>query len=491
MDRSHMDGRMTPDDEHVPCLRTNNGGGHNLSPTDPDSPMSWPFIQKAYVSAVAFFFVFTIMYGTTTYTAAISAIPEAYDISQRTAILGFTLPFFGVFFAPIYTPHLAERYGRRPIYFMSFPLFLMCVIVIGLATKASTLLAFRFLAGYFGGPCVVLIEGTFADVWDGRRTVTYYSFLTLASYLGAAAGLIIGGFVFESKGPAWLSWVTLMFGCAALAFGSFMPETYNREILRTRIRFNRSGIKLPCAQSGVTQAEMARITFLTPIKMLFFEPLVTLISLYLGLNFAVVFQWFISVPIALAGNYNFDVSDSGLAFISAVVGVILAALSCILIEALLSSSAKKNMDHIEKRLIPAMFGAILATGSLFWVAYTAKPSIHHLAPISGTGVYVWGNAMILISFISYLFDAYPPAGTLSGLTTAACFRLACAGVVPIFLPDMLTNLMGDWTFSLFGIISGVMGTFPFVLYWFGPGWRKGSRYVAKWKSIPSEAHGME
>lgn len=129
------------------------------------------------------------MYGTTTYTAAISAIPEAYDISQRTAILGFTLPFFGVFFAPIYTPHLAERYGRRPIYFMSFPLFLMCVIVIGLATKASTLLAFRFLAGYFGGPCVVLIEGTFADVWDGRRTVTYYSFLTLASYLGAAAGM--------------------------------------------------------------------------------------------------------------------------------------------------------------------------------------------------------------------------------------------------------------------------------------------------------------
>lgn len=60
MDRSHMDGRMTPDDEHAPCLRTNNGGGHNLSPTDPDSPMSWPFIQKAYVSAVAFFFVFTM-----------------------------------------------------------------------------------------------------------------------------------------------------------------------------------------------------------------------------------------------------------------------------------------------------------------------------------------------------------------------------------------------------------------------------------------------
>jgi MFS family permease len=130
------------------------------------------------------------MYGTTTYTVAVGAIPEAFGVSQRVAVLGFTMPFFGVFFAPIYTPHLSERYGRRPIYFTSFPLFCLCVIVIGLATNVSTLLAFRFLAGLFGGPCVVLIEGTFADVWSANKTVTYYSFLTLASYLGAAAGMV-------------------------------------------------------------------------------------------------------------------------------------------------------------------------------------------------------------------------------------------------------------------------------------------------------------
>ncbi|EMT71064.1 Polyamine transporter 4 [Fusarium odoratissimum] len=431
--------------------------------------MSWSILKKVYVSACSFFFVFVIMYGTTTYTAAISAIPEAFGVSQRVAVLGFTMPFFGVFFAPIYTPHLSERHGRRPIYFTSFPLFCLCVIVIGLATNISTLLAFRFLAGLFGGPCVVLIEGTFADVWPANKTVTYYSFLTLASYLGAAAGPIIGGFVFAAKGPAWLSWVTLIFATAALAFGSFMPETYGREILRTRIRYNRSGIRLPCAQS---------------------EPLVILISLYLGLNFAVVFQWFISVPAALGATYGFGVRQSGLAFVSAIVGVILALLTSSLIEALLSSRAKRNMEDIEKRLVPAMFGAFLAAGSLFWVAFTATPSIHYLAPISGTAVYVWGNAMVLISFISYLFDAYPPAGTLSALTTAACFRLVCAGTVPVFILDMLTNLGGAWTFSLFGIISGVMTPFPFVLYWFGPHWRSKSRYGARWTAIP-EVHTME
>jgi MFS family permease len=106
--------------------------------------------------------------GTTTFTAAIGAIPDAIDITMRTALVGFTLPFFGVFFAPIYTPHLAKLFGRRPIYLVSLPLFLLCVVVIGLSTGISTLPAFRFLAGGgeggFGGPCVALIEGTFADV---------------------------------------------------------------------------------------------------------------------------------------------------------------------------------------------------------------------------------------------------------------------------------------------------------------------------------------
>lgn len=113
---------------------------------------------------------------------------EAYNTSKRIALFGFTLPFFGVFFAPLYTPHVAERYGRRPIYFASMPLFSLCVVVIGITTDISTLLAFRFLAGLFGGPCLVLIEGTFADIWSAQRTVTYYSFLAMSQYLGAAFG---------------------------------------------------------------------------------------------------------------------------------------------------------------------------------------------------------------------------------------------------------------------------------------------------------------
>lgn len=124
---------------------------------------------------------------------AIPDVVKGYDTTLHLAILGFTLPFFGVAAAPLYTPHLSERWGRRPIYWTAIPLFMLCVVVIGLAPNISTLLAFRFLAGLFGGPTLVLIEGTFADIWSAERTVTYYAFLAPASYLGGAFGESIIG----------------------------------------------------------------------------------------------------------------------------------------------------------------------------------------------------------------------------------------------------------------------------------------------------------
>lgn len=36
------------------------GGGHMLSPMDPDSPMQWPQWKKIYVSFVAFSFAFVV-----------------------------------------------------------------------------------------------------------------------------------------------------------------------------------------------------------------------------------------------------------------------------------------------------------------------------------------------------------------------------------------------------------------------------------------------
>jgi DHA1 family multidrug resistance protein-like MFS transporter len=104
------------------------------------------------------------------------------------AIAGFSLYLFGIAFAPIYTPHLSEKYGRTPVYMAALPLWMLFVLGTGLAQNFTTVAVCRFLAGAAGGPALVLIEGTFADVWSAAVTGRYYAVLTGASYVGAACG---------------------------------------------------------------------------------------------------------------------------------------------------------------------------------------------------------------------------------------------------------------------------------------------------------------
>ncbi len=131
-------------------------------------------------------------FGLTSYTVAIPEIMAEFSTSMPVAILGFSLFIFGIFFAPIHTPHWSERFGRRPVYAVS--LFLCMLFVLG-ASRSKTyaaLAACRFFAGFFGGPCLVLIEGTFADVWSANTTNTYYSFLAAAANVGAGLGRCTG-----------------------------------------------------------------------------------------------------------------------------------------------------------------------------------------------------------------------------------------------------------------------------------------------------------
>lgn len=131
-------------------------------------------------------------FGLTSYTVAIPEIMAEFNISMPVVTLGFSLYIFGIFFAPIHTPHWSERFGRKPVYLVS--LFLCMLFTFGASRSKtwSALAATRFFAGLFGGPCLVLIDGTFADVWSAGATNTYYSFLAAAANVGAGLGTYRG-----------------------------------------------------------------------------------------------------------------------------------------------------------------------------------------------------------------------------------------------------------------------------------------------------------
>lgn len=127
-------------------------------------------------------------FGITSYTAGLSEIVSEFNVSMTVAILGMSLYIIGIVFAPVFTPHLAERHGRSILYLASMFCFMLFELGASRSKSFASLVVCRFFAGFTGGPCLVLIEGTFADVWSANTTNTYYAVLGLASYIGAACG---------------------------------------------------------------------------------------------------------------------------------------------------------------------------------------------------------------------------------------------------------------------------------------------------------------
>lgn len=409
---------------------------------------------------------------------------------MTTSIAGMSLYLFGIAFAPLYSPHLAERFGRSVLY--PSCLFGNMLFVLG-ASRSNTIagvLVCRFFAGLFGGPCLVLIEGTFADIWSAETTTTYYAFLGLASYIGAALGPLVCGFVIAAKDWRWAGYTSLAISLAVLLYGIGVPESYQREIPRRRARLLQQKFEQDPAQSGVTLAQMARVTIITPAIMLVSDPVVILCAFYLLFQWGVLFQWFITVPVVLESVYKFTLQQSGLAFSSAIAGSVLAAVTVIAIEQALFRRAFKREKHngtrpegqmyvlpIERRLIPAMVGAPLLPASLFWIGWTAKPTVHWASPVVGSAVYVYSSLLILISIVTYLFDAYAPAGTLAGITTAAVMRILLGGTIPLVIVQDVTGITGAWALSIFGFIGFASMVIPYVLYFFGAKMRMRSRYA--------------
>ena len=128
---------------------------------------------------------------------------------------GFSLYLFGIAFAPFWTPHVTERIGRSLSYSVYLTISALFNLGAGLGHNVQTVLVCRFFAGFFGGPCLVLLEGvpflsnpppllflfihttmliyhcigSFADVWSAETTNTYYAFQGIASFWGAGFGV--------------------------------------------------------------------------------------------------------------------------------------------------------------------------------------------------------------------------------------------------------------------------------------------------------------
>lgn len=146
-------------------------------------------------------------------------------------------------------------------------------------------------------------RGTISDIFDAGQRGLGMALFSAAPFLGPALGPIVGGFLGEAGGWRWVEGLIAIFTAILTVFGFFMiPETYAPVLLKKR------AAKLSEATGHVYRSkyekdrriaigELFKGALSRPWALLFKEPIVFLLSLYLAIVYATLYVSFHTISV--------------------------------------------------------------------------------------------------------------------------------------------------------------------------------------------------
>ena len=131
-------------------------------------------------------------------------------------------------------------------------------------------------------------------------------------------------------------------------------------------------------------------------------------------------------------------------------------------------------EHL--RLPTACIGAPFVTIGLFWLAWTARPSVPWIIPALAGIPFGFGYQIILVALVNYLTDAYG-IYSASAVASSTITRSILAAVLPFGAKPMYLKIGIGWGTSVFGFFSLVCALIPFVFIKYGENIRARSLFA--------------
>ncbi|KAJ7138524.1 major facilitator superfamily domain-containing protein [Mycena crocata] len=459
--------------------------------SDPENPRNWSFSKRAFVAFNISFLTFSIYIGSAIYTSSIPGLMADFNVSLTTATLGLTLYVLAYGIGPMFLSPLQELpiLGRNPVYMATLFLFVIFQIPIVTANNMSTVLAMRFMTGFFGSPALATGGASMADIFPQKQFAYVLGIWALGAVAGPITGPVIGGFAAQAKGWRWpmmeLLWITAF---AVVFLSLFLPETYEPTILlrrAQRLRKLTGNTELRTAEERSEDSKSAReIIYESLVRpfVLAKEPALAFANIYLGFVYAIFYLWFEAFPLVFNDIYHFNQGISGLPFLAFIVsGSITYTVYCLyqkyhIAPRYARAEAANTEMAPEIRLEIGLMASIFIPTSVLIFGFSSKPSVHWIVPIIGAALYLPGIFLNFQSILMYVTSAYPAYGA-SVLAGNDFFRSAIASVFPLFGRAFFTNLgLGPGSALLAGISFLLMPVF-WLLLKYGHVLRQRSKYA--------------
>ncbi|KAJ9663332.1 hypothetical protein H2198_000849 [Neophaeococcomyces mojaviensis] len=456
-------------------------------PDDAGNPMNWNRTLKWVIAITAAVECFATAFSSSAFSGTIRELVAEFHASTTLLTAGISLFVLGFALGPLLWAPLSEIYGRQYIYFITFGFFTIFCAGTTARNGVATLLVLRFFAGSFGSSPFTNAGGVIADIFAAHERGAAMGIFSLAPSMGPCLGPLVGGFLGEGAGWRWvMGLMTIIAGTVWVIGALLVPETYAPVLLRKRAQAlsERSGklykTRVDIEKGDVSPAKALSTALIRPWLLLFMEPIVLILSIYMSIVYGTLYLLFGAFPIVFQIERGWSEGVGGLAFLGVAVGMVAA----IAIGPLLNKpymkvvNANGGFAPPEARLPGCMIGAIAIPIGMFWFAWTSYPSIHYMSPIAAGVPFGFGLTLIFLGIVVYLIDAYTIFAA-SVLAANTVLRSLFGAAFPLFTRDMYNNLGTQWASSVPGFLALAMVPAPFVLYKYGAWIRSKCVYAAE------------
>ena len=408
-------------------------------PNDPLHAQNWPLAKKMRVAVTLGFVTLTAAFGSSIFSAAIGSVARIYGVSSEVGILGVSLYVLGFATGPLVWAPASELYGRKwPLLTSSFG-FSIFSIAVAVAKDIQTIFISRFFSGFFGACPLTCVGAVFADMFNNRQRGLAITVFSMTVFSGPLFAPFIGGFINMSYlGWRWTEYIVAIMGFLGLGLSfAFLEETYPPVILVNkaadlRRRTKNWGIHAKQEEIEIDFRELVEKNLSRPLRMLFTEPIVLALSIYMAFVYGLLYLMLTLYPIIFQRIHGMNPGVGGLPFFGMILGELFAGLYMLLIQPSYNRklAANNNMPIPEWRMPPVIIGGSVFAVGQFWLGWYVldthgsrfdpeilandssfcrsgyKSSIHWIAPtLSGlfTG---FGILSIFLQCLNYLIDAY-------------------------------------------------------------------------------------
>ncbi|KAF2176662.1 MFS general substrate transporter [Zopfia rhizophila CBS 207.26] len=451
---------------------------------DPENPMNWTAKKKWENIAVLAAITLITPLASSFFAPGVPEVMRSFHESSN-LLAAFVVSVYVLGFAigPLVIAPLSELYGRIPLYHVCNLLFIIFTIACAVSSDLNMLIAFRFLAGCAGSSPITIGGGTIADIMPREKRAGAMAIWGMGPLLGPVVGPVCAGFLVEAKGWRWVFWILAIFGgffsilMVIFARETYAPVLLERKAARLRKETGNPNLRSKLA-SDIPPADLFKRSIIRPMKMLLFSPIVLLMSIYISINYGILYLLFTTITFVFEGQYHFSTSLVGLSYLGCGVGMIFSmAFLGVMSDRIVKQHQAKGDIKPEHRLplILTVPGGVAIPIGLFLYGWTAEKQVHWIAPIIGTGFVGVGNLFGMMTIQTYLVDAFT-LHAASAIAANTVLRSIFGALLPLSGLSLYDKIGLGWGNSMLGFLGLAMIPVPILFRFYGERIRTSKRF---------------